>query len=164
MQKRHFLKENLEDQNKYSSKFSEILQNMDIFDTEEHEEQKEENNDEGQDNPSNENEEAESEDQKEQSKDEETETSLDSDYDIDEYKMDEQLVDTDSDKESSEQVIQKTNLKNLNLEYTVFTNQFDEVIKAEYLDNSEESAKLRRTLDQQLIGFQDVITKLANKL
>ena len=160
----HFLKENLEDQNKYSSKFSEILQNMDIFDTEENEEQKEENNDEGQDNPSNENEEAESEDQKEQSKDEETETSLDSDYDIDEYKMDEQLVDTDSDKESSEQVIQKTNLKNLNLEYKVFTNQFDEVIKAENLENSEESAKLRRTLDQQLIGFQDVITKLANKL
>ena len=160
----HFLKENLEDQNKYSSKFSEIFQNMDIFDTEENEEQKEENNDEGQDNPSNENEEAESEDQKEQSKDEETETSLDSDYDIDEYKMDEQLVDTDSDKESSEQVIQKTNLKNLNLEYKVFTNQFDEVIKAENLENSEESAKLRRTLDQQLIGFQDVITKLANKL
>jgi cobaltochelatase CobT len=78
--------------------------------------------------------------------------------------MDEQLVDTDSDKESSEQVIQKTNLKNLNLEYKVFTNQFDEVIKAENLENSEESAKLRRTLDQQLIGFQDVITKLANKL
>ena len=48
----HFLKENLEDQNVYSSKFSEILQNMDIFDTEENEEQKEENNDEGQDNPS----------------------------------------------------------------------------------------------------------------
>ena len=24
--------------------------------------------------------------------------------------------------------------------------------------------KLRRTLDQQLVGFQDVITKLANKL
>ena len=26
------------------------------------------------------------------------------------------------------------------------------------------SKKLRKTLDQQLIGFQDVLTKLANKL
>ena len=41
------------------------------------------------------------------SKEQETEASLDSDYDIDEYKLDEQLVDTDSDKQSSEQVIQK---------------------------------------------------------
>ena len=32
---------------------------------------------------------------KDQNKDEETEASLDSDYDIDEYKLDEQLVDTD---------------------------------------------------------------------
>ena len=37
---------------------------------------------------------------------------LDSDYDIDEYKLDEQLVDTNSDKQSNEQVIQKNNLNN----------------------------------------------------
>ena len=48
-----------------------------------------------------------SEDKKDQNKDDETEASLDSDYDIDEYKLDEQLVDTDSDKQSNEQVIQK---------------------------------------------------------
>ena len=30
--------------------------------------------------------------------------------------------------------------------------------------NSNEALKLRKTLDQQLISFQDVITKLANKL
>jgi cobaltochelatase CobT len=78
--------------------------------------------------------------------------------------MDEQLVDTDSDKESSEQVIQKKILNNINLEYKIFTTEFDEVIKAENLENADESKKLRKTLDQQLIGFQDVITKLANKL
>jgi cobaltochelatase CobT len=50
------------------------------------------------------------------------------------------------------------------LEYKIFTNQFDEIIKAENLENANEAAKLRKTLDQQLIGFQDVITKLANKL
>ena len=58
----------------------------------------------------------------------------------------------------------KKNTKNLNIEYKTFTNQFDEITKAENLENSEESSKLRKTLDQQLIGFQDIITKLANKL
>ena len=159
-----FLKENLENQNKYGSKFSEILEQMDIFESEDNEETKEENPDEGQDNPSNDEEQSDSEDKKDQNKDEETEASLDSDYNIDEFKMDEQLVDTDSDKESSEQVIQKKILNNINLEYKIFTTEFDEVIKAENLENADESKKLRKTLDQQLIGFQDVITKLANKL
>ena len=159
-----FLKENLENQNKYGSKFSEILEQMDIFESEDNEETKEENPDEGQDNSSNDEEQSDSEDKKDQNKDEETEASLDSDYNIDEFKMDEQLVDTDSDKESSEQVIQKKILNNINLEYKIFTTEFDEVIKAENLENADESKKLRKTLDQQLIGFQDVITKLANKL
>ena len=159
-----FLKENLENQNKYGSKFSEILEQMDIFESEDNEETKEENPDEGQDNPSNDEEQSDSEDKKDQNKDEETEANLDSDYNIDEFKMDEQLVDTDSDKESSEQVIQKKILNNINLEYKIFTTEFDEVIKAENLENADESKKLRKTLDQQLIGFQDVITKLANKL
>jgi cobaltochelatase CobT len=159
-----FLKENLENQNKYSSKFSEIFEQMDIFESEDNEETKEENPDESQDNPSNDDEESDSEDKKDQNKEEETEASLDADYNIDEFKMDEQLVDTDSDKESSEQVIQKKILNNINLEYKIFTSEFDEVIKAENLENADESKKLRKTLDQQLVGFQDVITKLANKL
>ena len=159
-----FLKENLEFQDKYSSKFTEILQEMNIFDNEENEETKEKNQDDGQNNPSNEDQESENEDQKDQKKEEETETSLDSDYDIDEYKLDEQLVDTDSDKQSNEQIVQKKNLNNIDIEYKIFSNEFDEVTKAENLEKSEESLKLRKTLDQQLIGFQDVITKLANKL
>ena len=43
-----FLKENLEFQNKYSSKFSEILQEMNIFENEENEESTEENQEDGQ--------------------------------------------------------------------------------------------------------------------
>ena len=159
-----FLKENLEYQNKYSSKFSEILQEMEIFQNEDDEETKEENQDNDQNNPSNNDQESDSEDKKDQNKEEETEASLDSSYDIDEYKLDEQLVDTDSDQQSSEQVFQKKNTKNLNIDYKIFTNQFDEITKAEKLENSDETSKLRKTLDQQLIGFQDIIKKLANKL
>ncbi len=159
-----FLKENLEFQNKYSSKFSEILQEMEIFQNEENDETKEENQDSSENNSSNDNQENTSEDKKDQKKDEETEASLDSDYDIDEYKPDEQLVDTDSDQQSNEHIIQKKNISALNIEYKIFTNQYDEMKKAENLENSEEVLKLRKNLDQQLIGFQDIITKLANKL
>jgi cobaltochelatase CobT len=160
----NFLRENLEFQNKYSSTFSKILQEMEIFETEDNEETKENNQDENQNNPSNDDQNNENDETKDQNKEEETEASLDSDYDIDEYKLDEQLVDTDSNKESNEQVIQKKDINDLNLEYKIFTNQFDEITKAENLEKSDEALKLRKTLDQQLIGFQDLVTKLANKL
>ena len=159
-----FLRKNLENQGIYSSKFSEIFEQMDIFQTDDEEENNEENEESDQNNPSDENEESNSEDQKDQNKDEETQASLDSDYDIDEYKLEEQLVDTESEKQSNEQVLQKKNLNEINIDYKIFTNKFDEITKAENLEKSEESIKLRKTLDQQLIGFQDIITKLANKL
>ncbi len=160
-----FLKENLEFQNNYSSKFSEILKEMEIFQNDDEDDQTENtNNQDDQNNPSNDDQESENDDAKEQDKTEETDASLDSDYDIDEYKLDEQLVDTDSDKQSNEQVIQKKNISDVKHDYKIFTNQFDETTKAENLENFEDAMKLRKTLDQQLIGFQDVITKLANKL
>ena len=159
-----FLKENLEYQQKYSSKFSEILQEMDIFQTDEADESKEENSKQGQDNPSNEDQNSENDDDKDQHLQDQTEDTMESDYDIDEYKLDEQLIDADSENQTNDQIIQKQNLESLDLEYKIFTNQFDEITKAENLENSDEASKLRKTLDQQLVGFQDVITKLANKL
>ncbi len=159
-----FLLENLEDQNKYSHKFSQILQEMDIFQTEDTTENEEENHDDGQNNSNDNDQNNENEDNKDQNTEQETEAGLDTDYNIDEYKIDEQLVDTESEKQSSEQVLQKKNLNNLNLDYKIYTNQYDEIVKAENLENAEEAIKLRKTLDHQLVGFQDIVTKLANKL
>ena len=159
-----YLKENLEDQYKYSQKFSEILREMDIFENEQNDENEENNNEEGNDNPSNENQDSDTEDNKDQNKDDQMNSGLDTDYEISEYKLDEQIVDSDSDQHTKEEIIHKNNKPNLNLDYKIFTNQYDEIIKAENLENSEDANKLRKTLDQQLIGFQDVITKLANKL
>ena len=158
-----FLRENLENQSKYSSKFSKILQDMRIFQNEEDINKKEEDKEEGQDSPSNDNQEDSSEDKKDQNDNEETEASLDSDYDINEYNLNEQLTDTNLDQQNNEQIIQK-NLNEINLEYKIFTSEYDEITKAENLENSDDAIKLRKTLDQQLISFQDVITKLANKL
>ena len=159
-----YLKKNLEFQNEYSLKFSQILQEMEIFQNEDNETTEEENQNDGQNNPSSDDQDNNSEDQKDQNDDDKTEASLEADYNLDDYRLDEQLVDTDSDQQNKEQVIQKKNINNANLEYKIYTNQFDETIKAENLENFDDSLKLRKTLDQQLIGFQDIITKLANKL
>mgnify|MGYP001391837986 CR=1 FL=1 len=159
-----FLKDNLENQNNYSTKFSEILEKMDIFHSEDNEETKEENQDDGQNNPSNDDQNSDNENERDKNKENQASASLDADYDIDEYKLDETLTDINLEDEISEEIMQKRNLDSLNIDYKIFTSQFDEVIKAENLENSDEASKLRKTLDQQLISFQDIITKLANKL
>ena len=160
----NFLKENLEDQDNYSSKFSQILQGMDIFQSENNDETKKENEDESQNNPANEDKDSETEDNKDQSKDQQAEANLDSDYSVDELQMNKQLADEEPSEKSSEHSMQIKDINNINLEYKVFTTRYDEITKAENLENADETKKLRKTLDQQLIGFQDVITKLANKL
>tara|TARA_B100001057_G_scaffold407984_1_gene422053 strand:+ start:1057 stop:2859 length:1803 start_codon:yes stop_codon:yes gene_type:complete len=159
-----FLKKNLENQDTYSSRFSKILQEMDIFQSDDDEDVNEESQEDNQENSSNENDDSDAEDKKDHDQQEETDASLDLDYNIDEYKLDEQLIDSDNEKQNSEQVLQKKNLRDLNIEYKVFSTEFDEIVKAENLENADEANKLRKALDQQLIGFQDIITKLANKL
>ena len=158
-----FLLENLNDQNNYSLRFSKILEEMDIFQSEEDDEKKEENQDQGQDNPSNEDKDSDTSDNKDENNEQETQASLDADYSIDDFNLDEQLLENDSEQQNSNQIVKK-NVDNINLEYKIFTTQFDEIIKAENLENADEASKLRKTLDHQLLGFQDVITKLANKL
>ena len=158
-----FLQDNLENQDNYSSKFSEILEKMDIFQNEEDDKKDENNQEQDQSNPSNDNEESEYEDNKDENNDQQMQASLDADYDIDEFNLDEQLLDNETQEQNSDQIIQK-NIDNLDLDYKVFTTKFDEITKAENLEDADESIKLRKTLDQQLVGFQDVITKLANKL
>ena len=160
---KEFLMNNLEDQNIYSSKFSQILEEMDIFQSDEDNEKEEENQDQGQDNPSNNDQNSDKEDNKDENNDQETQASLDADYSIDEFNLDEKLNEVESDDQNSEQIVKK-NIDNVNLDYKIFTTQYDEIVKAENLENADEAIKLRKSLDQQLIGFQDVITKLANKL
>ncbi len=48
--------------------------------------------------------------------------------------------------------------------YKVYTEEFDEIIKAEDLESIEELSRLRKNLDQQLLQLKNFISKLANKL
>ena len=156
----NFLNQNLENQENYNSKFSEILEKMNIFNSEKDKEQDNQQNEQGNDSENN----SENQDKEEKRKQDDSKVGTDSDKDIDEFKIDEQLVDTESKKKSSEQVEQKINPSISDIKYKIFSTQFDEVAKAETLENIEEINKLRKNLDQQLITFQNLITKLANKL
>ena len=157
-----FLNKNIENQEAYNSKFSEILEQMGIYDSES-ENEKNETQD-NQENNENNNKENQSEGEQEKSEQEEDQNGLDGDYDFDDYSMNKQLVDTDSDEQSSETVIQRMSIDAINKNYNIYTTQFDEVAKAENLETDEEINILRNNLDQQLVTFQDLITKLANKL
>ena len=157
-----FLNKNIENQATYNSKFAEIFKKMDIFDSENEIDESQENQD--KDAETNNNKQDQSEEEQEKNEQNENQNGVDDYQDLSEYSMDEQLVDTDSDKQSSENVIQKIDIDSIDKNYNIFTNQFDEIAKAETLESVEEITKLRKNLDQQLVSFQDLITKLANKL
>ena len=156
-----FLNKNLENQEIYNSKFSEILQEIDIFDSDNDKEKKEQedqeiNNDKS-NNDNNKNSESEKNDNKERE-------SMSAEFNLDKNTSEDQLIDSVSEVQSFENKIQKNSLISIQNEYKIYTNIFDEVLKAEKLEDIEEIKKLRKILDQQLVTFQDLITKLANKL
>ena len=158
----NFLKKNLYDQEVYSSIFAELIEEMNInenIDENEENDQKEQEKSENNDGQNHQ-----SESEQENNKLETSQAGLDAEYDFDNQKIDESLLDIDSDSENGQKVIQK-NINNINKSlYKVYTEEFDQVAKAEKLESNEEILRLRKNLDQQLTGFQDLITKLANKL
>jgi len=160
-----YLNKNLENQENYNSKFSEILENMEIFDNEDNEEKKETQEDNNQDNSSpNEDNQNNSDNSEEKKEDDSINEGMDGLDDVNEFRLDDQIISDENENQQSESVIQKKNLGVSDKEYKVFTTEFDEVAKAETLESPEEISKLRKNLDQQLTSFQDLITKLANKL
>jgi len=160
----NFLKKNFENQEEYNSKFSKILSEMNIFDSNDDEKNEDTKKNDEQNDMKNQDDSSEPSKEQEKTQQDENQNGVDGDYDFDQLQMDDQLFDTDSDKQSSEKVFQKLNTNIYDKDYKVFTKQFDEIEKAELLETNEEITKLRKNLDQQLISFQDLITKLANKL
>ena len=158
-----FLKQNIENQELYSSKFVEILDELDFLERDEEEknnEQKQENDQNTQQDENSNNETNDDEDQNQT----ESQSLSEADLDVNEFRMEEQLLDTESEQQSAENIVQKLNTSKGENEYKIFTKEFDQIEKAENLDEADEILKLRKNLDQQLINFKDLIIKLANKL
>ncbi|MEE9347993.1 MAG: cobaltochelatase subunit CobT [Robiginitomaculum sp.] len=72
--------------------------------------------------------------------------------------------DSDSDMDATPANSPAPALPNTPAPYRVYTRQFDEIIKAEDLCDSEELARLRGYLDGHMAGLSSVISRLANRL
>ena len=160
----NFLSENFENQENYNSRFSKIFESMDFFNSENKENTEENEQDNEQENKTENDDDKQSEGQEDESQKDDRQDSLDTGFDLSDQQIAENLEDSESLKENKENFLQKTDINNINQEYKVFTTEYDEIAKAETLEDIKEIQKLRKNLDQQLVGFQDLITKLANKL
>ena len=77
--------------------------------------------------------------------------------------VDEEAIGVDKDPEQTESKSKVANNFG-DIKYKVFTEEFDEVVKAEKIEEEAELNRLRQNLDQQLLQLKSFISKLANKL
>ena len=149
------------DQAKYNSLISNLISNMNLDENFEEEEKNEEKEDENKKNSTNKEQKTKEKEQEQQ------EMSIDSGIPDLEHQASESDKDFEEieveDKSKSEL---KKNIKNNfgDYKYKAYTEEFDEIIKAEDLENEEELNRLRKNLDQQLLQLKNFVSKLANKL
>ena len=150
-------------QKKYNSLVAKLISKMNLDENFEDEEKKDDqnNNNEKKSKPQN-------QDEKTKEKDQKLE-----EMSIDSGAPDLENEAKDSDKAEEELEIEesirpdlkkRSNLNFGDLKYKTYTEEYDEVIKAEDLESHEELARLRKNLDQQLLQLKSFISKLANKL
>ena len=150
-------------QKKFNSLISELITDMNLDENLEEEEKKddEKNNDDKQNKPDN------HEKQAKEKEDKQEEMSIDSGMpDLENEAKESDQAEEDIEIENSSQPDLKKKGKSAlsDINYKTYTTEFDEIIKAEELENAEELIRLRKNLDQQLLQLKNFISKLANKL
>ena len=159
---KEYLIKNINNQEIYNSKFSDLISELNLEDIDNDTSQnKEEEKDKQQDNSRSD---SKKEEENNEKSDEQNSSSMQFESDMSEFRIDEQLDVDENDDNSTKNISQKLNIVKDENEYKIYTNNFDEIARAEKLENNEEISKLRKNLDQQLLSFKDLVTKLANKL
>jgi cobaltochelatase CobT len=152
-----------QDQAKFNSIVSNLISKMSLDDNFDEKEKKDEENnkDKKQKNPKNQEQKAEKQKQEEQ------EMSIESgvpDLENDASKSDQNVKEIETEDKHKSDLRKNTKNQFGDLKYKTYTEEFDEIIKAEDLENDEELNRLRKNLDQQLLQLKNFISKLANKL
>ncbi len=151
------------DQEKFNSLISELIANMNLDENLDEEEKKDDdqNNDDKQNKADNQ------EKQAKEKEDKQEEMSIDSGMpDLENEAKESNQAEEDVEIEDSSQPDLRRKGKNTlgDINYKTYTEEFDEIVKAEELENVEELIRLRKNLDQQLLQLKNFISKLANKL
>ncbi len=157
------LKELALDQDKFNSIISQLISDMSLDENIDDEEKRDDVNEKNdkQSKPQN-------NEQKTKEKEEENqEMSIESGVpDLENVSKESDALDEEIElQESSRPDLKKGKINNFgDLKYKTYTEEFDEIIKAEELESDEELLRLRKNLDQQLLQLKNFISKLANKL
>jgi cobaltochelatase CobT len=151
------------DQGKFNSLISELISHMNLDENLDEEEKKDEdqNNDDKENKPDSQDKQAKEKDDKQE------EMSIDSGMpDLENEAKESNQAEEDVEIEDGSQSDLKKKGRNTlgDINYKTYTEEFDEIIKAEDLENAEELTRLRKNLDQQLLQLKNFISKLANKL
>ena len=157
------LNETTLDQKKFNSLVSDLISDMNLDENIDEEEKKDEdkNSNDKQNKPDNQDKQA------KEKEDKQEEMSIESGMpDLENEAQESDQAEEDIEVEdSSQQDLKKKGRNSLkDIEYKTYTEEFDEIIKAENLENAEELTRLRKNLDQQLLQLKNFISKLANKL
>ena len=157
------LKDLILDQEKFNSIISELILDMSLDENLDEEKKRDDENEKNENKSKPENQE-----QKTKEKDEKNEEmSIDTGIpDLEnETKESDKIEEELEIKDNSRPDLKKRGNKNFgDLKYKSYTEEFDEIIKAEDLENLDELTRLRKNLDQQLLQLKNFISKLANKL
>ncbi|MBD1150033.1 cobalamin biosynthesis protein CobT [Pelagibacterales bacterium SAG-MED29] len=149
------------DQDQYNSIISNLISNMHLDENLEKEEKNEENKDEKQKDQKN------HEQKTKEKEQEQEEMSIDSGVpDLEDKAKESDQDGKEIEIEDKSKSDLRKNIKNSlgDLNYKVYTEEFDEIIKAKDLESEEELSRLRKNLDQQLLQLKNFVSKLANKL
>ena len=158
------LKEILKDQSKFNSLISNLINEMDLEDATNQSKENDENSSENENLDKKLEKNQEKVDKKKDDKEKSIETgepdleknASESDKDSQEVEIDETANDTNKKKVFRKDYGDKR--------YKFYTEEFDEIIKAEDLEKEDELNRLRQNLDQQLLQLKNFVSKLANKL
>ncbi len=158
------LSESIDNQSKFNSLIANLISEMNIDeDIENPKNDKVDDNKENKENKSKENEKSSKE-----SKQENQEMSIDAGVpDIDNLSEDSNNKEETVEVEDSSMKTDYKRKREKNFgdqKYKVYTEEFDEIVKAEDLENEDELNRLRQNLDQQLLQLKNFISKLANRL
>ncbi len=157
------LKELALDQDKFNSIISKLISDMSLDENMDDEEKRDDENERNDKQSKPENNKQKTKEREEQNEEMSIESVV---PDLENESKESDLKDEEVELENSSRPdLKKRNINNFgDLKYKTYTEEFDEIIKAEELESDEELSRLRKNLDQQLLQLKSFISKLANKL
>jgi cobaltochelatase CobT len=157
-----FLIENINDQSKFNSIIAKLIKQLELqdnLDDNKNPDNKRDNPDQKEKNQTKNKDKSEkNEEKQEMSIDTSTSETENEENDASEEEIEVQDYSKNTEKKRN------NNVNLIDEKYKIFTEEFDEVIKAEDLEPEIELNRLRQNLDQQLSQLKNFISKLANKL